>query len=278
MTCPHARCSVSPLLTCFFTEGAHGHDEEPAIVVDEEVQGEHMVWGDPIVGQAPADEYSTVIRGLPSPKEMTVAEYELHCLTHLPYNPACSYCAQAKKPNCPHHRSPGGRKVPLLVADYGFLTMQSTQEVIPYLCVHIRPWKVTFATVVNMKGPDGVVVRRLAQLIQDVGLTHVVYRSDREPALTALVSQAVKLAGVKGEVADPDDHDGEPFSVPAAVPEESHVGGSQSNGLAERAIQMVSGQVRCMQLNLEGRLGVTIPCNHPVLTWMVEYAALRITK
>ena len=71
------------------------------------VQDSDMVFGDPNVGQSTEDEYSTVIRGIKSPREMTPEQFENHCLTHLPYDEACVYCARSKKPNIPHKRSPG---------------------------------------------------------------------------------------------------------------------------------------------------------------------------
>ena len=65
-------------------------------------------------------------------------------------------CAPRK--NLPHHRSHGGRTIPLVVADHGFLTMESTQETVPYLVIQIRTWRIMFATVVDVKGvePHGV--------------------------------------------------------------------------------------------------------------------------
>ena len=162
-----------------------------------------------------------------SPKEMTPEAFAQHCLTHLPYDDACWYCAATRKPNAQHRRSPGGRTIPLLVADYGFLTEEATQESVPYLAVQIRPWRLVFATVVDSKGVDQNVIRRLAQSISDVGLTHFAYRSDREPAIRKMLAEAVKLAGVEGEPDEQDDSDAE---CPAAVPEESRVGDSRTNG------------------------------------------------
>ena len=59
--------------------------------------------------------------------------------------------------------------MPLLVADYGCLTLHSTQEAIPYLCVHVRPWRLTFACVVDAKGPDPIGVKGIAPRIADLG-------------------------------------------------------------------------------------------------------------
>ena len=289
------QCSVpvSPFLSLHKGTSGQPAVEPRDVVDDEQVRAEHMVFKDPIVGKAPPDEYSTVIRGLTTPKEMTVEQYQHHCLTHIPYDPACAYCGAAKRANVAHLPSPSGRRIPLLVADYGFLAMKATQEVVPYRCIHVRPWRLTFATCVDAKGPDPIVAKRLAQIVQDLGLTHFAYRSDREAAIRSMLSSVVKLAGVKAHLLapeDPDDESSPPamtctnapaassMDVPAAAPEESHVGESRSNGLAERAIQSVTSQVRCMKLALEDRIHQTIPSHHPILTWMVEYASMLISK
>ena len=55
--------------------------------------------------------------------------------------------------------------------------------------------------------------------------------------------------------------------------ENSPVGESQSNGMVERAIQTWEGQVRTMKDALETRIGMEIPPDHPLLTWLIQHAA-----
>ena len=50
-----------------------------------------------------------------------------------------------------------------------------------------------------------------------------------------------------------------------AVPEHSHTGESQTNGLAERAVQSLEDHVRVLKVALEARLGTSIPVHHPVV-------------
>lgn len=59
--------------------------------------------------------------------------------------------------------------------------------------------------------------------------------------------------------------------------ENSPVGQSQSNGVAERAVQAVSEQIRVMRHALQNRIGVLLPGRHPVITWMVEHASELIS-
>ena len=60
--------------------------------------------------------------------------------------------------------------------------------------------------------------------------------------------------------------------------ESSPVGSSQSNGLIERAIQDVEGQVRTLKLAFESHLGEKIPSDHNIIPWLVEYAAVLLNR
>ena len=57
------------------------------------------------------------------------------------------------------------------------------------------------------------------------------------------------------------------------VPEASSVGESQSNGLAEKAVQQLEDILRTYKSALETRIGARIESTSPVMRWMVEHAA-----
>ena len=59
----------------------------------------------------------------------------------------------------------------------------------------------------------------------------------------------------------------------ATVLANSKKGDSQSNGMAEKAVQEIEGGVRTLKLHLETRIGRRIPPHHPILEWMIEWAA-----
>ena len=63
-----------------------------------------------------------------------------------------------------------------------------------------------------------------------------------------------------------------------AILEASPAGSSGSNGVIERAVQAIEGQVRTIKLALESRIGMEIPSDHDVVPWIVEYAATIINK
>lgn len=54
--------------------------------------------------------------------------------------------------------------------------------------------------------------------------------------------------------------------------ENSKVGQSASNGVAERAVQPISELNRVMRSCLQDHLKIGIPSHHPVIAWMLEHA------
>ena len=170
-----------------------------------------VLLGDRIVGseQVTLDEYgpgAIDIKPMASPPEMTPAQWTKHSLTHLPYHPGCSICRACKLPNTAHLKShEDDRTIPLLVGDYAFCRDSKDESLATILVLRLFPYKLTFAFVVAAKGPDLLVVSRLAKLITDCGLVHFAYRSDREPAIVAMIQDACAMAGRKGVHVKSDD-------------------------------------------------------------------------
>ena len=48
--------------------------------------------------------------------------------------------------------------------------------------------------------------------------------------------------------------------------------------MMERAIQSLSGQVRVLLSTLEERWGRAIPCDHPMMCYIVEYASILLNR
>ena len=127
----------------------------------------------------------------------------------------------------------------------------------------------TLATVVAMKGASVEhPVRRTLTFLKEIGLegADVVFKSDQEPDLKDLLNTiaARRTAKSKIEKLDKDDgpSDGTVPSVGRTSHESSPVGSSQSNGLIERAIQDVEGQVRTLKLAFESHLGEKVQSDH----------------
>ena len=241
-----------------------------ADIEDEAVDGGKAMVNDPIIGMDRVVFDDKTGPGaldalpLPSPKGMTPAKRAIHDITHLPYDPSCEVCVSCRRPNT-HHTSmskSAERSVPLLVGESCFAKHSADVDPLTILVIRIYPYKLFMCCVVSSKGRDPLVVDRLVRFIKDCGLTQFTYRSDREPAIMAMMDEACALSGrngrkdsnvsesaaishaelVNGEslVIDPDISD-EPHadvtqassSTHTAAPEFTHPGESQSNGLAE---------------------------------------------
>ena len=178
-----------------------------------------------------------------SPKVMTPQQRAKHSIAHLPYDPDCEICVSCKRPNIQHLAShESKRTIPLLVGDYGFIRDSKDADNVTILVMRLYPFRLNFACIVSSKGPEPLIVARIARWITECGLVHFAYRSDKEPAIVAMIQQACAMAGRNGVLLKGDEStDGEPSIVAetkidralVAVPEHSHPGESQSNGLSE---------------------------------------------
>ena len=61
---------------------------------------------DEAIGVDEEDEEARVPRTKKAPVGMTAAEWQVHRLTHLPYNAACRCCVAGRKRDDPHRRRP----------------------------------------------------------------------------------------------------------------------------------------------------------------------------
>ena len=204
--------------------------------------------------------------GLTSPYTPTAEEVALHWLTHIPYRSWCKWCVSGKCNNTAHHQLPDhSREVPLLVADYCFLRDHKDQDVLTCLVGRLYPSRALIAIPCDVKGEDEYAVGRLVEFLRDCGITRMVYMCDQEPAIGAVIRAAVDQLRIQS-------------TWVGAVKENSAVGESQSNGKAEAAIKCVEDQLRVMKGALESRISARIPSQHPILKWLVEYAAVVLNK
>ena len=173
------------------------------------------------------------------------------------------------------------RAIPLLVGDYGFIKDGVDEENATILVMKLYPYKLIFACRVSGKGSDPLVVARLCRFIMECGLLHFAYRSDREPAIVSLIQDACAMAGRNGvniQAVEEEAPEPEVERAHVAVPEHSHPGESQSNGLAERTMREVTDDIRTLKLSLELRVKGRLANDHPVMSWMVEHAAYLLNR
>ena len=135
--------------------------------------------------------------------------------------------------------------------EFGFkLTILVGRERVRGMCM---------ATVVPTKGTFGLFeVQKIKEFMMQCGddATDVVVKTDQEPAIKMLMEQLVK------ERAEGRTH-----------VEESPVGSSGSNGIAEREVQWVEAQMRTMLSALEQRLKCKIDAKEKLVVFMAEYLA-----
>ena len=125
--------------------------------------------------------------------------------------------------------------------------------------------KSVFAHVVPSKGldPKGFAVSSIVHDVLWLGYTKVVLKSDNEPAVVKLASEALRELRIRDLEQCLEEH------APEYDP--------QSNGSAEIAVRLVKGHLRTLRSCLESQIGFRIPAKHPLMSWMVRHAACLIT-
>ena len=311
---------VSPCTVCCPLVGtridqphALGADTDEAVDSKIAMLGEAIIGIERVVYDDVTGPGALPARPLVSPKAMSAIQRAIHDLTHLPYDPGCEICVSTRRPNT-HHRSLSKkeRDIPIMVGDYCFPKNSDDAEPITVLVIRVYPDNIFLCCVVPSKGRNAAVIDRLVRFIKDCGLTHFTYRSDREPAIMAMIEEACSLSGRNGvkdtngdnpeevshcqliddsgevaTIADADLQIGDAPHVSSSVtigsthtaaPELTHPGESQPNGLAERSIGIFEDQFRTMKHALELRLKRRLPSAHPVTAWLVEHVAFVLNK
>ncbi|CAK0865359.1 unnamed protein product, partial [Prorocentrum cordatum] len=223
---------------------------------------------DPPEGEAgqPGAAHEEVAEGPPrparGPSAPTAAERAAHEVLHEPYRAWCLECVSGRGLSAGHQAKDREESALAVVGiDYGYLGER--EDATPLLIGKDSKQRWFHASVVPSKGtqnpwPTKSWSRRLAS----AGHKRFVFRSDGEAPLVALKTRI----GAKLK---------EEYGI-ETVPEESAVGDSQGNGLAEHAVREVKAKVRTVRAQVDDLHGVSIGVEHPVTPWMVELAAMSI--
>jgi hypothetical protein len=207
------------------------------------------------------------VRQVTDPRKPTEKEVELHSLTHLPYRNWCSVCIAAKGKDLDHRKDiREERGLPEFSFDYCFPGDEFGYR-LTILVGRERATGMTFASVVPEKGSKGkFVADRCLEFFAECGCRNgdIILKTDQEPAIAFLIKDLVAERG---------DEQGCRTLV-----EQSPVGSSGSNGVVERAVQTVEGQVRVLKLALEGRLGMKVTATSNIVTFLAEYAAYLVNR
>ena len=228
----------------------------------------------PLEGSGPeeeeCEEEGRAVRARAPPKGPTAGEWRVHRTTHYPFRSWCPYCVAGRAKSWPHLRQEATEEpqVPTICFDYCFLRDKPGGESIPVLVGRERKTRMLLAHVVPFKG--GGVDWLVGQLMRDLRKfgVHgkVILKSDQENAVLDVLNSVCKERGKEG--GDPN----------ITLVEASPKGESQSNGVAERAVQDIEDGVRTHKLDLEAKAGQPIPITHDIIPWMVENVADLINK
>ena len=207
------------------------------------------------------------IKAMADPRRPTEKEVELHNLTHLPYRNWCELCVAAKGKDLDHRKDVReARCLPEYSFDYCFPGDEFGYH-LTILVGRERATGMTMATVVPEKGSKGkFVADKVLDFIAECGNMKgdILIKTDQEPAIKYLVKDIVLERGDEPDC--------------RTVVEESPVGSSGSNGVIERAVQTIEGQVRVLKLALENRVKAKVPADSNVVTFMAEYAAYLVNR
>ena len=193
------------------------------------------------------------------PSREDVEEREV---THIPFRRWCLQCVRGRGQASPHPKgkeSPES-KLPTLALDYGFLGEADRKKMTSLVIRDGRPSAI-HGFLVSQKGvSDERVARRIANWIDRLGYRRAVIKSDQEPAIEALRNEISKLC------------------IAELVPEFSPVKDSKSNGLAENAVKESARMIRTLKDQVEGKIGEQLREDEVLMTWIVDYAGMLITR
>ena len=162
-----------------------------------------------------------------------------HELTHLPHRSWCAACESGRSRDRQHRRLDRRDQfeVPCVVFDNCFFGGEGDEETLAVAIAKDVGTKMLFARVVPKKGVT--VNHGVTQLMKDIdrlGHKKLCLKSDGEPAPVAIQEEERKQR------------------IDETLLENSLVGDSRSNGIAERVVQSVAEQIRVLRTPLEAKL------------------------
>ena len=187
-------------------------------------------------------------------------EVRKHMVNHIPVRSWCEHCVKGRCGGNRHSRKDvaSGEREPVVSIDYMFMNdnqQEGEEKGMPIIVVKDRTTRIIRSRFVPQKGHIGYAVKVVSGILESLGHSKLIFKSDQEPAILSLKD------AVKSE------------SRIDIVMEEFPEYESKSNGEVERAIQMVQGQIRTMKDRLESRYGQRIGGEHPCLPWLIAHAS-----
>ena len=201
------------------------------------------------------------------PKKPTEEDRAEHNVTHLPFRNWCRHCIAGRGKEAAHRRrAQGSGDLPEIHFDFAFMGDEADAgNTVTMLVARTRSDRMTLATAVPRKSAGDFVVKRVMAFFREIGIekSDLIFKSDQEPAIMSLVDAVGKQKSLVGG---------------RWIEEAAPVGSHASNGVVERAIQSVEGQVRVLKSALEARWGVKVLAASAVIPWLMEYAAHLLNR
>ena len=205
------------------------------------------------------DEESEVLRRITDPRMPTQKEKDDHYfMGHAVYRNWCPICVQSRGREMGHKAMPKDKQIPEYAFDYCF-----PGDKLGYkwtvLVGKERDGKAFMAETVPHKGGVGrFAADKCVQFMEECGDKEyvVIVKTDQETAIQVFVSDIVDNR-TEGRT----------------IQEQSPVGSSGSNGMAERAVQEMEGLIRAILLSLEERLGMKLDARERIIAFIPTYAA-----
>ena len=245
--------------TVLYPVGEQGVEGAPVQRDDEDAAGGHERDEDDAAAGPEGEQAQQPLRRKPAGKP-TAEEVRAHCVSHLPFRDWCPECVAGRAKDWPHltKNTQESLIIPEVHLDYCFIREGPGEDYSVVLVGKDRETKLILAHVVPCKGGDTEwVSEQVCRDLRKFGIRGgVVFKTDQEAALMELVNRICALRPSSGSVLT-----------------NSGVGDSKGNGLAERAVQSVEEMIRVHKLAFESRLKRTLPCIHPVMSWLVEHCA-----
>ena len=149
--------------------------------------------------------------------------------------------------------------------EFFFVGDEEQNEKLTVLAARGRATRMTMSTVAPSKGERQFLARRVQTFLKEIGADtgDITLKSDREPAMKAVLSEVSRHRAAAG---------GRTVIFHSAVED------SKGNGVVERAVKSIEGQIRVARSALEMRIGAKIELEHAVMTWLIEYISLLLNR
>ena len=198
---------------------------------------------------------------LPSP-----AEREEHALTHVPFRSWCEHCVKGRGEEAMHFKSKEQPEQLEVHMDFCFPGEETSNKKLTILVVRERKTRMTMSSVAPSKSSGEFLAKRVLAFMREIGADKgdITVKTDQEPAMKAIVNEVARhrAEGGGGRM----------------IQEHSPVGDSKGNGIIERAVKSVVGQMRVMRSAIESRVNAKLDPDHPVFAWIAEHASVLLNR